>query len=109
MLRVTAIAKEKLKETLRCNTEDPEISVRIFPSSSSPGRLKLALDKEKEGDQVVKTKDGEKILLVGSNLATALEKMIFDYQHKQSPEESGFIILRGDLDAQINTISELSG
>lgn len=95
MLRVTATAKEKLKETLRSNTEDPEIAVRIFPSPSSPGRLKLVLDKEKEGDQVVKTEDGKKILLVGSNLAMALERMIFDYQHKQSPEESGFIMLEG--------------
>jgi Fe-S cluster assembly iron-binding protein IscA len=85
MLKVTATAKEKLKETLRRNTEDPEIAVRIFPSPSSPRRLKLALDKEKEGDHVVKTEDGKKILLVGSNLATALERMIFDYQHKQSP------------------------
>jgi Fe-S cluster assembly iron-binding protein IscA len=91
MLTVTTTAKEKLEETLQNNTEDPEVAIRIIPSPSSTNRLKLALDKEKEGDQVVKNEDGKKILLIGSNLVSALEGMVFDYQ--DSPQGCGFIIL----------------
>jgi Fe-S cluster assembly iron-binding protein IscA len=92
MLKVTATAKEKIVETLHSKTEDPEVAVRIIPSPSTPNRLKLALDKEKEGDHVVRNEDGKKILLVDSDLATSLKDMVFDYQ--QSPQESGFVVLR---------------
>ncbi len=90
MLKITASAREKLEETIQFNTEDPEIAVRIIPSPSSINRLKLVLDKEKEGDQVIKNEDGKKLLLIDSNLASPLKNMVFDY--KQSPQESGFII-----------------
>ena len=92
MLSVTTTAKEKLKETLQHNTEDPDVAVRIIPSPSSTNSLKLALDKEKEGDQIVKNDDGKKILLIGSNLASALDGMVFDYQ--DTPEGSGFTVLK---------------
>jgi Fe-S cluster assembly iron-binding protein IscA len=91
MLIITKTAKEKLEETLQSNTEDPEVAVRIIPSPSSKDRLKLALDKKKEGDHVVKNEDGKKILLIGSDLVSLLERMIFDYQ--DTPQGSGFIIL----------------
>jgi Fe-S cluster assembly iron-binding protein IscA len=91
MVTVTTTAKEKLAETLQSNTEDPEVAVRIIPSPSSTNRLKLALDKEKEGDQVVKNEDGKKILLIGSDLVLVLERMLFDYQ--DTPQGPGFFIL----------------
>jgi Fe-S cluster assembly iron-binding protein IscA len=90
MLKITASAKEKLEETIHFNTEDPEVAVRIIPSPSSINRLKLVLDKEKEGDQVIKNEDGKKLLLIDSDLASPLKNMVFDY--KQSPQESGFSI-----------------
>ena len=90
MLSVTTNAKQKLKETLQSKTADPEVAVRIIPSVSAQNRLELALDKEKEGDQVVKDDEGKKVLLVGSNLVLALEGMVFDYQ--ETPQGSGFTI-----------------
>ncbi len=92
MLTVTTTAKEKLKKTLQNNTEDPEVAIRIISSPSSPNQLKLALDKEKDGDQVVKNEDGKKILLIGPNLVSLIDEMVLDYQ--ETPQESGFIILK---------------
>lgn len=92
MLSVTTTAKKKLKETLQSKTEDPEVAIRIIPSHSTPNQLELALDKEKEGDHVVISEEGKKVLLVGSNLIQALEGKVFDYQ--ETPQGSGFIILK---------------
>jgi Fe-S cluster assembly iron-binding protein IscA len=90
MLSITTTAKEKLKEALQNKTEDPEVAVRIIPSDSTLNQLELALDKEKEGDHVVTSEEGKKLLLIGSNLVQALEGKTFDYQ--ETPQGSGFII-----------------
>jgi len=90
MLTVTTTAKEKLKETLETKTTDPEIAIRIVPSPSKPDRLDLVLDKEKEGDQVVETEEGRKVLLIEPNLVSALEEMVVDY--KETPEGTGLTI-----------------
>lgn len=92
MLTVTTIAKEKFKEALQTQTTDPEIAIRVVvvSSPSKPNRLELVLDKEKEGDQVVETEEGRKVLLIGSNLVSALEEMVIDY--KETPEVTGFTI-----------------
>jgi Fe-S cluster assembly iron-binding protein IscA len=90
MLTVTTTAKEKFKETLQSKTTDPEIAIRIVCSPSKPGRLDLVLDKEKEGDQVVETEEGRKVLLIEPNLVSALEEMVVDY--KETPEGTGFSI-----------------
>jgi len=70
MLNVTASAKEKLKEDLQKQTTDPKVAIRVTRSSSEPNRLELVLDKEKEGDQVVETGEGIKVLLIGADLAS---------------------------------------
>ena len=88
MLTVTVNAKEKLKEALQEQTADPEVAIRIIPSPSMPNRLELVLDKEKEGDQVVESEEGTKVLLIGDDLAPALEGMIIDYQ--ETPQGAGF-------------------
>ena len=79
MVTVTAAAAERLREELQAATEEPEVGVRIIPSSSVPNQLEMVLDIEKEGDQVVDS-EGVKILLLGSDIAQALEGMVIDYQ-----------------------------
>jgi len=91
MLTVTANAKEKLKEALQ-EQADPEMAIRIIPSPSNPDQLQLALDKPKEEDQVVESDDGIKLLLVGPDLAPALEGITMDYQ--ETPQGSGFTMSR---------------
>lgn len=90
MLTVTTTAKEKLKETLETRTTDPEIAIRIVSSPSKPNSLELVLDKEKEGDQVVETEEGRKVLLIGPDLVSVLKEMVVDY--KETPEGTAFTI-----------------
>ena len=91
MLEVTARAREKLQEALlEEQTAAPQTTYRITPIPSMPNRLGIALDKEKRGDQVVKSKEGIKVLLVQSDLAQELEGMVLDYQVTASGE--GFTI-----------------
>ena len=72
MIRVTRAAMEKFMEALRMQNMHPEIAIRIIPSPSKSNSLELAFDKEKEGDQVIRTKEGRKVLLVGADLILAL-------------------------------------
>jgi Fe-S cluster assembly iron-binding protein IscA len=93
MLEVTARAREKLQEALlEEQTAAPQTTYRITPIPSMPNRLGIALDKEKRGDQVVKSKAGMKVLLVQSDLAQELEGMVLDYQETSRGE--GFTILQ---------------
>jgi len=91
MLIVTPRAKEKLKEALlQEHTTDPEVAFRITPIPSMPNRLGIALDKGKEGDQVLESEEGIKVLLIRSDLAQELEGMVLDYQ--ESLQAAGFTI-----------------
>ncbi len=91
MLMVTPRAKEKLKESLlEEQIIDPEVTFRITPIHSMPNRLGIALDKENKGDQIVKSKEGIKILLIQSDLVQGLEGMVLDYQ--ETPEGAGYTI-----------------
>jgi len=94
---VTATAKEKLEEALQGLTEDPELATRIIVSPSTPNRLEMVLDKEKEGDQVVESEGGIKVLLVGPDLAPALDGMVIDYQ--QTPDGKDFTMTELDTDS----------
>ncbi|HEX78353.1 MAG TPA: hypothetical protein G4O03_08130 [Dehalococcoidia bacterium] len=89
MLKVTALAAEKLKEAIQARTTDPELGIRLIPSPSKPNRLEMTLDREKEGDQVVES-EGVKILLLSPELAPALEGMIIDCQ--ETPQGVRFTI-----------------
>jgi len=86
MLTVTVTAKEKLKEALQKKTTDPEVAIRIIPSSSMPDQLELFLDKERKGDQVVESEEGIKVLIIGPDSVPMLEGMVLDYK------ETGFTI-----------------
>ena len=91
MLEVTARAKEKLKEALlEEQIRDPEVTFRITPIHSMLNRLGIALDKGSKGDQVLKSKEGIKILLINSDLAQELEGMILDY--RETSNDKGFTI-----------------
>jgi Fe-S cluster assembly iron-binding protein IscA len=50
----------------------------------------MVLDKEKRGDQVVENKTGEKVMLIGSDLASEIEGLVVDYQ--KTPQGAGFTI-----------------
>jgi Fe-S cluster assembly iron-binding protein IscA len=89
MLTVTVQAGRKLREAVQAQTLDPEVLIRLIPSPSRPNRLELALDKEREGDQVVES-EGVKVLLISPELAPALEGMVIDYQ--ETPQGAGFTI-----------------
>lgn len=88
MLTVTASAKEKLKEALQQQQADPQMAIRIIASPSNPNQLQLALDNPKGEDQIVESDDGKTLLLVGPDLALALEGVVMDYQ--ETPQGSGF-------------------
>ena len=90
MLTVTTTAKEKCKEALQTRTTDPEIAIRIISSPSKPIRLEFVLDKEKKGDQVVRTEEGRKVLLIEADLIPALEEMVVDYN--ETTEGTAFTI-----------------
>jgi Fe-S cluster assembly iron-binding protein IscA len=90
MLMVTTTAKEKFREALQTRKMDPEIAIRIIPSPSKPNWLELVFDKEKEGDQVVRTEEGRKVLLIGADLMPALEEVVIDYM--ETSEATGFTI-----------------
>ena len=89
MLTVTAQAAEKLKEAIQAQTTDPEVAIRLVPSASRPNQLDMALDKEKEGDQVVESK-GAKVLFVSSELSQVLEGMVIDC--RETPQGVQFSI-----------------
>jgi len=89
MLTVTALAAGKLKEAIQAHTTDPEVCIRLISSPSKPNRLEMALDKEREGDQVVES-EGVKILLLSSEVAPALEGVVIDCQ--ETPEGAHFTI-----------------
>ena len=90
MLKVTAVAKEELRNILKELAADPEMAVRLAPSPAKADKFQLALGKEQEGDQIVQSKDGKKILLIGPDMAQSLEEMVFDYE--RAPDEKGFIM-----------------
>jgi Fe-S cluster assembly iron-binding protein IscA len=91
MLEVTTRAREKLQEALlEEKTATSQVSYRITPIPSMPNRLGIALDREKKGDQVIKSKEGLKVLLIQADLAEELEGMVLDYQ--ETPNGQTFTI-----------------
>jgi Fe-S cluster assembly iron-binding protein IscA len=90
ILTVTNTAKGKYREALKTEITDPEIAIRIIFSPSKPNQLELVFAKEKGGDHVVKTEEGRKVLLIGTDLMPGLEEVVID--DKETPEGTGFII-----------------
>ena len=78
-----------LDTIIRDKTTDPEFGFRLITSPLKPNQLKMTLDRENEGDQVVES-EGVKILILSPEVASALKGMVMDYQ--ETPEGAGFSI-----------------
>jgi len=90
MVTVTEDAKEELRTLLSlANVDDPEVGLRVV--QEAPGRIELVLDKEQQGDQVVEHK-GAKVLLVGEEMAVALQSVTFDCE--DGPEGRCLVVLK---------------
>ena len=87
---VTSNAKVKFKEVLQNQANYPEYLLRITVSSSNPGLLELVLDTEREGDLVINSDTGTKILLIGTDIIPELEGKIIDY--RETPHNRGFVV-----------------
>jgi len=90
MLRVTVKARGKLEESLKEYTNDPEVAMRVLASPSTPRKYGFTLDKEREGDHVVESDGGKKILFIQADLAQELEGMVLD--HQVTPRGEGFTL-----------------
>jgi Fe-S cluster assembly iron-binding protein IscA len=91
MLTVTEQAAAALKGVVQAQTEDPELAIRLVPSVARPNQLDMALDRKKEGDQVVDS-DGFEVLFVSAELSEALDGMVIDCQ--DTPQGMQFSIGR---------------
>ena len=104
MLTVTANAKAKLEQLVRNEQPEPGMAVRV--SSPSPGQLQLGWDQENEGDQVVESDKGEKLLLVGSDVAQMVDTKTLDYV--EPPQGRGFAILETAQEAGPTKVIEVT-
>jgi Fe-S cluster assembly iron-binding protein IscA len=80
MLSVTSLAKEKMKYALENEKEDEESLIRITRSSDESQTLGFIIDTEKEGDQVIRDDEGEKLLLIGDEIGPTLVGLVLDYR-----------------------------
>ncbi len=87
MLTVTESAREHLKEMLEANIDDPDACLRLV--ASGRGQFGLTADKERADDQVVEH-EGDKVLLVESELSDALEGVTIDCQ--ETPEGRSLVV-----------------
>lgn len=90
MLTVTDAAKEKFKEILQERDSDPSVTIRITASLSTSNKFDLVLDKENEGDFVVKNEEGETVLVIEPDLVKSLKGKTIDYREK--PQGAGFTV-----------------
>ena len=89
MITVTASAAERIRHDLQAINAEPGACMRLFRSQSTANQLDIALDKERDGDQVV-VSEGVKIFLLNSELSHTLEGTIIDYE--AMPGGNGFSI-----------------
>ena len=90
MLTVTEGARQHLKETLLAFTDDREMGLRFIVTESSG--FGLALDKEREGDQIVEH-EGLKVLLIGLETGATVEGTTIDV--RDADEGLQLVISRG--------------
>lgn len=92
MLTITPRATEKLKERLVDLRQDPDLLIRLLWSSQQAGKLEMVLDEERDGDHVVSSGDGTRVLLIDPKTAAALDQMVVDY--RTTDEGEGFAIAK---------------
>jgi Fe-S cluster assembly iron-binding protein IscA len=71
MVTVTERAKEKLKELLQSETDDPSVGLRLAAAPS--GEFGIFTDRERDDDQIVQHQ-GSAVLLVGQEMADAMQR-----------------------------------
>ncbi|MDY7034687.1 MAG: hypothetical protein SV375_00795 [Thermodesulfobacteriota bacterium] len=79
MFSVTSSAKEQLKINLQKEKKDEGTLIRLAPSPSNPEQLGFFLDTEKKGDRIIEDNKGERLLLIGKDIAPTLTKVVLDY------------------------------
>jgi len=87
MIAVTDDAKLALKRVLTNNTDEPEACLRLCLDNE--GKLQLAVDKEKKGDQTMEY-EGSTLLLAEEDLADKCEGLTIDVEN--TPEGTRLII-----------------
>jgi Fe-S cluster assembly iron-binding protein IscA len=90
MLGVTDAAKERLVALKQAKTPDPEVAVRIVRNNEAQEGLAMTLDTERTDDAVVQNDSGNKVLLLNSELASALQGHVLDYQ--ETPQGNSFTL-----------------
>jgi len=81
VVTVTERAKEKLKELLATETEDPSVGLRL--ETTSPGQLGIFPDRVRTDDQVVEHQ-GAAVLLVGQETAETVGETTIDYDESET-------------------------
>ena len=91
-ISVTPVAKKKLEDFLKKQNMPPEYLLRIQLSYSNPDKLEFTMDVQKEGDHIIRDNNGNKILLIGSDVFPELVGLVIDYW--DNSEHSGFVVIR---------------
>ena len=77
MLSVTESAREQLRDIVQANIDDPDFTLRLVANLS--GEFTFTVDRAREDDQMVEH-EGDRVLLVGSELGDAVEGLTIDWQ-----------------------------
>jgi Fe-S cluster assembly iron-binding protein IscA len=80
MVTVTERAKEKLKEMLQSETDDPSVGLRLATAPS--GEFGIFPDRERDDDHIVEHQ-GSAVLLVGQEMADAIGDATIDYDESR--------------------------
>ena len=94
MVVVTESARQELKRILTNNTDELEACLRLI--ANDQGQLGLAMDMEREGDQVVEHEDS-KVLVVEKELADRLQGITMDFV---DTPEGGSLAIHSESESQ---------
>ena len=90
MVTVTERAKEKLRELLQTETDDPSVSLRL--ASAPSGEFGMFADRERDDDQIVEY-DGSAVLLVDQKVASTIGDATID--DDESAPDPRLVMTRG--------------
>ena len=91
MLQVTEGASQELKRILESVSREPEQFLRLVVDQA--GGLRLALDSEREGDQVVEN-EGTKVMFIEPGIVEQMKGVTLDF--KDTAEGAQLILDRGN-------------
>jgi len=90
MVNVTERAREKLKTLLETEADDSSVGLRLDTTPS--GEFGVFPDRAHPDDQVV-VHEGAVVLLVGREMAKAIDGTTIDYE--EGPVDTHFVIRKG--------------